>query len=251
MIRAIALRELRSMFVSPLAWVVLAVVEFIVAFLFLSQVDEYMQIQNRLSNLPGAPGLTDVVVAPILGIAGFIALLVVPLLCMRSIAEERRNQTLTLLLSSPVSMTQIVLGKFTGLAGFLLIMLGLIALMPLSLLAGADLDLGQLAAGLLGLALLLAAFTAIGLFLSSLTAEPAVAAISTFGALLLLWVIDWAGKTGGEGASSLFAYLSVLRHYESLLKGVFASQDVAYYLIVIVTFLILTVWRLDMDRVQG
>jgi len=132
---------------------------------------------------------------------------------------------------------------------FFLVLLGLLALMPLSLLLGTDLDLGKFAAGLLGLALLVAAFAAIGLFMSSLTEQPTVAAISTFGLLLLLWIIDWAGNSQNE-VGGVFAYLSMLRHYETLLKGLFNSTDVVYYLLVVALFLGLSIRRLDADRLS-
>ncbi len=249
MIRTLALRELRGLFLSPLAWAILAVVLFLLAWLFLAQVEYFQMVQPRLVSIPNAPGVTDIVVAPMLGDAAIILMLVTPLLTMRLIADERHNHTLPLLLSSPVSMTEIVLGKYLGLLLFFLILLALIALMPLSLLMGGSLDFGTLAAGFLGLALLLAAYGAAGLFLSSLTRQPTVAAISTFGLLLLLWVIDWAGNAR-PGMSGVFAYLSLLRHYEPLLKGLVNTKDVLYYLLFIATFLVLSIRRLDADRLQ-
>jgi ABC-2 type transport system permease protein len=168
---------------------------------------------------------------------------------MRILSEERRNGTLSLLFSAPVSMTEIVLGKYLGVLGFFFILLAMLLLMPLSLLAGTPLDLGKLAAGVLGLALLLAAFSAAGLYMSSLTQQPTVAAISTFGLLLLLWIIDWAGK-GGTEVSGLLQYLSLLRHYESLLRGLVHSSDILYYLLFVVTFLGLSIRRLDADRLS-
>ena len=249
MIFTIAARELRSLFLSPLAWAILAVVQFILAYLFLAQIDGYLALQPRLAAIEGAPGVSDIIVAPLLADAGIILLLITPLMTMRVLSEERRNRTLTLLFSAPVSMTEIIIGKYLGILAFFLILLGLLALMPLSLLLGTNLDLGKLAAGLLGLSLLLAAFSAIGLFMSSLTEQPTVAAISTFGLLLLLWIIDWAGNSGNE-TSGLFAYLSMLRHYETLLNGLFNSTDVAYYLLLTVMFLGLSIRRMDADRLQ-
>jgi ABC-2 type transport system permease protein len=63
MIRVIASRELRSLFLSPLAWSVLGVLQLVLAWVFLVQVDTFMQIQPRLAALEGAPGLTDLVAA--------------------------------------------------------------------------------------------------------------------------------------------------------------------------------------------
>ncbi|MBK8163840.1 MAG: ABC transporter permease [Gammaproteobacteria bacterium] len=249
MIGTIAARELRSLFFSPLAWTVLAVVQIIVAYLFLVQVDFFLQIQPRLPQLPGAPGLTEIVVAPTFGNAALILLLVVPLLTMRLVSDELRNQTLSLLFSAPVSMTAIILGKYCGVLGFLLIQLLLIALLPCALLLGGTLDFGILASGLIGLFLLLAGFAAVGLFMSTLTAQPVIAAISTFGVLLLLWIVDWSGTAASKG-SDVLGYLSLLRHYESLLKGVFNSTDVAYYLLLSALFVILSIRRLDSYRLQ-
>lgn len=248
MIRTIAARELRSLFLSPLAWAVLAVLQFILGYVFLVQLELYLEWQPRLAAMEGAPGLTDVVVASLFRTAAVVQLLVVPLLTMRVISEERRNGTLPLLLAAPVSMTEIVLGKYLGLMVFLLCMVGLLVLMPLSLLVGGNLDFTLFAACCLGLVLLLASFAAAGLFLSSLTAQPTVAAVSSFGLLLMLWILDWAGSTGEQGGRTVFAYLSLLTHYDALLKGVFDTQDVVYYLLFILTFLVLSIRRMDADR---
>ena len=249
MIFTIAARELRSLFLSPLAWSILAVTLFILAYLFLSQIEAYINLQPRLATLEGAPGVADIVVAPLFADAAVVLLLITPLVTMRVLSEERRNRTLTLLFSAPLSMTEIVVGKYLGVLSFFLILLALLALMPLSLLAGTELDMGKLAAGMLGLVLVIAAFTAIGVYMSSLTEQPTVAAVTTFGLLLLLWIIDWAGNKQIDDNGAL-AHLSMLRHYEPLLKGLFSSADVAYYLLIIVLFIGFSIRRLDATRLQ-
>jgi ABC-2 type transport system permease protein len=250
MIFTIAIRELKNLFLSPLAWAIMAVLQLILAYLFLSQLDTFVLLQPRLAGIEGAPGVTDIVVAPLLQTSGFLLLLVAPAITMRVFSDERRNRTLTLLLSAPVSMTDIVLGKFLGVTLFFLILLALLAAMPLSLYAGTTLDTGKLAAGLLGLALLLAAIAAIGVFMSSLTEQPVVAAISTLGLLMMLWIIDWSGDSG-EDMTELLPYLSLKTHFESFLKGLFSTTDVAYYLLLIATFLLLCIRRLDQQRLTG
>ncbi|MEA3241833.1 MAG: ABC transporter permease subunit [Pseudomonadota bacterium] len=250
MIFTIAIRELKNLFLSPLAWAIMAVLQLILAYLFLSQLDTFMLLQPRLAGIEGAPGVTDIVVAPLLQTSGFLLLLVAPAITMRVFSDERRNRTLSLLLSAPVSMTDIVLGKFLGVTLFFLLLLALLAAMPLALYAGTTLDAGKLAAGLLGLALLLAAVAAIGVFMSSLTEQPVVAAISTLGLLMMLWIIDWSGDSG-EGMTDLLPYLSLKTHFESFLKGLFSTTDVAYYLLLIATFLILGIRRLDQQRLTG
>jgi ABC-2 type transport system permease protein len=249
MIFTIAARELKSLFLSPLAWAILAVVQLILAYIFLVSVDQFLEVQPRLIGMTDAPGVTDIIAAPLFGTAAVVLLLVAPLLTMRLVSEEHRNRTLSLLLSAPVSMTEIILGKYLGILLFLLVMLGMLALMPLSLLVGGSLDFGKLCAGLLGLGLLLAAFAAAGLFMSTLTTQPTVAAISTFGLLLLLWIIDWTSGARAE-VSGVLNYLSLTRHYEPMLKGMFNSVDIAYYLLFIITFLVLSVRRLDAERLQ-
>jgi ABC-2 type transport system permease protein len=193
MILTIARHELRRLFLSPLAWIILAVVEFILAWMFLQHVESFVAIQS-------------------------------------------------------LSMTEIVLGKYLGLYSFLLVQLLLIALMPLSLLAGGGLDFGLLASSLLGLALLLAGFAAVGLFMSTLTQHQTIAAVSTFGVLLFFWLLDWARTGVGGGA---LPYLSLIKHTEPFLKGVFDTRDVVYHVLFVATFLALSVRRLDMDRVGG
>ena len=121
--------------------------------------------------------------------------------------------------------------------------------MPLSLLAGTSLDIGLYLSGLVGVLLLAASFAAIGLYMSSLTSQPTVAAVSTFGLLLLLWILDAAGTTGTDN-DRVFSYLSILRHYQPLLRGIFNSSDIVYYLLFITTFLVLSIRQLDSDRLQ-
>ncbi len=247
MILAIAGRELRSLMLSPLAWAVLAVVQGVTAWLFLVQIDLFMQMQPRLSTLRDTPGVTDLIVAPLLGKAALVLLLTLPILSMRLLSEEFRGGTFSLLLSAPVSMTQITLGKYLGLLGFLGILLLLVALMPLSLLAGGGLDMGTLSAALLGTALVAAGLAAIGLFLSSLTSRPAVAATATYGVFLFLWMAHNTGSAGEQG-SGLFNWLSLAYHYQFLLKGLVRSSDLVYFALLVGLPLILTIQRLDNRR---
>ena len=247
MVFTIAAHELRTMFLSPLAWVILGVLQGLLGYMFLAQIDSFFMLQPQLIHLQNTPGVTDIVVAPLFQLGAIILLMIMPLITMRSIAEEKRNGTLSLLISSPVSMTEIVLGKFIGLLYFIVILVTMLMLMPLSLFLGTMLDIGKLFAIYLSMLLLLGSFAAIGLYLSSLTENQTIAAVGTFGALLLLWMIDWLGDTLGDG-QTVISYLSILRHHQNLLEGVFDSSDIVYYLLLIVTFLVLTVRQLDRER---
>lgn len=249
MITAIALREFKSLFLSPLAWSILAILQFILAYLFLAQVENYVILQPQLESLDNAPGLTDVIAVPIYGNAAIIFMLVTPMLTMRLICEERRNKTLALLLSAPVSSTEIVIGKYLGILGLLLTMLALISLMPLSLLAGGTLDFGKLFANILALFLLLASFSAAGLFMSCIAGHPTIAAMSTFGLLMLLWIADWSSGLRDD-KSELFEYLSLLKHFQNLQSGLINSVDLCYFALFIATFLILSIRNLNNGRLQ-
>jgi ABC-2 type transport system permease protein len=244
---AIAARELRSLFVSPLAWAVLAVTTFIHAWIFLLRVDLWSErLQPAFAGEPQAPGVTDMVAVPLLGTAAMVLLLVIPLLTMRVISEERRTGSLRLLQSSPVSMSGIVLGKFLAILGFASIMVALVALMPLSLSIGTTLDLGKLAGAVLALWLLVGAFAAAGLWVSSLTRQPAVAAIVTFGLLLLLWMIDWAAEP-----DAAISRLSIIQPFQGMSGGRIAVADLAWYPLFMVLFLGLAIHRMDGERLNG
>jgi ABC-2 type transport system permease protein len=243
----IAGRELRTMFLSPLAWAILGVIQLIQAFLFLVLLDTYLtEIQPRYAGYEQMPGVTDFIVTGLFQNAGIILLMVTPLLTMRLISEERRNRTLSLLFTAPVSMAEIVLGKYLGILAFLLIMVGMITLMPLSLLLGGGLDYGKLAANVMAFALLSAGFASVGLFISALANQPTVAAISTFGALLLLWIINWSRSSGG----GVLEYLSMLHHYDKLLTGLVNTEDLIYFVLFILAFIVLSIHTLDNDRLQ-
>lgn len=249
MILTIASREFKTLFLSPMAWTILAILQFILAFLFLTQVEAFAELQPKLATIEGAPGLTDIIVPPLFGNAGIILLLVTPLLTMRLICEERRNKTLSLLLSAPISNIDVILGKYFGILGLLLLIIALITLMPLSLLSGAELDLGKLFANILGLLLLVSAFTAIGLFMSCIAGHPTIAAMGAFGMLLLLWILDWSAGMSDQ-RSELFAYLSMLKHFQNVQSGLISSADIGYFLLFIITFITLSIRSLDNDRLQ-
>jgi ABC-2 type transport system permease protein len=243
----IAMKELRVLFASPLAWVVLAFLQVVLAMVFLSRLNTFVEVQPQIAMTPSAPGLTEIVAAPVFGTSTIVLLMVAPLLSMRLLAEERRNQTLPFLISAPVSVTQIVLGKFLALLAFFALPVALMVVMALSLYLGGRLDLGLLAANALGLLLLCGCFAAVGLYLSSLTAHPLVAAVGTFGVLLGLWLINIAATD----PQSILHSISLIQHFENFSKGVVAVKDVVYYVALMLLFLLLSVRRLDADRLRA
>jgi ABC-2 type transport system permease protein len=247
MLYTIAIREFKSLFLSPLAWTVLAILQAILAYIFLTQVETFNLIQPKLATIEGAPGLTDIIVIPLFSNAAIILLLVTPLLTMRLICEERRNKTLSLLMSAPITSADIIIGKYLGSLGLLLILVFLITLMPLSLLVGCELDMGKLFSNLLALILLVTAFTSTGLFMSTIAGHPTVAAMGTFGVLLLLWILDWTTSMNDQ-RSELFEYLSILRHFQNLQSGQLNTADISYFLLFTMSFLFLGIRSLNKDR---
>ncbi len=246
MINIIAAREATNLFRTPLAWALLAMAQFVLAFQFLAQIETYMHFADKLRAMPEAPGVTEVVVTPSLGVSAMLMLFFIPVITMSSLSGERRSGTLNLLYSSPVTPWQIVAGKYMGICALLLVLWAIIGLMPLTLMWGAALDIGVYLSGMLALLLLMAAYAAIGLMFSAMFAQPAVAAIITFGVLTGLWLIDWATRLGQE--ASLFSYLSSLNHFQRISRGLIDTSDLAYFAIIISTALYLTTWRLDGDR---
>jgi ABC-2 type transport system permease protein len=240
----IAHTEARRIFVSPLAWTVLAVMQGILGIVFLLLLIEYAQNPNGRDPYSG---LADYIGNGLFGFATLVLLLIMPLLTMRLFAEERKSGSLTLLLSAPVSLVEIVLGKFLGLSAFIAATIMLLAAMPLLLLAGTDLDLGRIAAGLLGLTLLMMAFAAAGLFVSTLTREPTIAAVGSFGLLLAFWMMQVMSTRAGV-IGDILGYLALVSHFENLRRGIFSSADVVYYLLFTGLFLWLAVLRLDAER---
>jgi ABC-2 type transport system permease protein len=247
MIFTLAGKELRSMFTSPLAWVVLAFVQLILSWIFLFRIDYFISAQAQIASTPNAPGLTEIAIVPMFGIASIVLLMSVPLLTMRLISEERRNQTMALLMAAPISMTEIVLGKYLALIAFLALISMLILMMALSVLAGGTIDFGLLIANLIGLMLLGASFAAIGLFISCLTNYPVVAAILSLGAFLGLWIMNIAASD----PESYLNLVSLLKHFEGFMNGSIAATDLIYFSLLITTFLILSVRRLDADRLRA
>lgn len=240
----IARYELRRIFLSPLAWAVLAIVQFIMSFVFVNLLAEYATTAGQNDSV----GVSDYIGGSLYGFAIIVLLLVIPLMTMRLFSEERKNGSITLLFSAPVSLTEIVLGKFLGLMGFILAIMVLMALMPLSLHWSTSLDWGRIAAGLLGLFLLMMSFGAAGLFVSSLTREPTIAAVGSFGLLLVVWLLSILGYNDSIPFHDLINYLSLINHYDSMRRGIFSSADSLYYVWFTGLFLWLTVQRLDMER---
>jgi ABC-2 type transport system permease protein len=240
----IAGNEVRRMFQSSFAWVILAIVQFLLAQNFYLLLAKFMQLGSQRAGL----SLSEVVIVNLLQSAGAIFLLAAPFITMRLFSDELRSGTIKLLLSSPLSVTDIVLGKYLGIMMFFQCLVILTSLLPLSLATGTTIDSGLLLSGLLALILLSSAFAAIGLFISSLSKSPAIAAVNTFIITLLFWTINISNESDSMHVASIANYLSIQKHFNALLSGAFSSIDVIYFLLISSLFIALSIWRLDALR---
>jgi ABC-2 type transport system permease protein len=173
---AIFKRELRAYFSSPIGFVVVGLFVFLSAIFFAA------------TNLLGASSEYN----GILSTMAFIFLFLVPILTMRLLTEETRQHTDQLLITSPVSVTAVVIGKYLAAVAVYLITLLVTVLFPVMMSFFSLLGLAwwKILGGYLGLFLLGSAFIAVGLFFSSITESQIVAAVATYTALLVMWIID-------------------------------------------------------------
>jgi|TARA_B110000967_G_scaffold209813_1_gene267825 ABC-2 type transport system permease protein len=248
MIINVARKELKSLFASPMGWIILALLMLAFGSFYLQGVNNYFEVMSGAIRPAERVGVTIFVGQTVYGIASFLMLFAVPLLSMRLISEERKSQTLPFLFSAPISLTEIVVGKFLGLIIFLSILVGYIFLMLSTLNIWSDIDFGYLLSNSLGLILLAAAFSALGIYFSSLTNQPIIAAILSFIALFALMGLD---KFFGSQPNHWFGYISLMKHFQAFSRGVIDSKDIIYFILFITTFLVLTIRRLDSDRLRG
>jgi ABC-2 type transport system permease protein len=248
MIFNIVRKELKSMFASPMGWIILAIFTALFGSLYLNGVNGYFEVMSGAVRPAERVGVTQFVGQTVYGWAFLVVLFAVPLLSMRLISEERRSQTLPFLFSAPLSLTEIVLGKFIGLVAFLSILIAYIAVMLFTLNIWSDIDFGFIAANSLGLFLLIASASAVGLYFSSLTSQPVAAAVMTFITLIALIFMD---RIFAGDPTNTISQLSLMKHFQAFSTGLIDSADVVYFLLVIITFLVLTIRRLDAERLRG
>jgi ABC-2 type transport system permease protein len=193
---AIFRRELRAYFASPIGFV------FVGFFILIAGV--FFAISNLLSGNPGFTG--------VLSSLTFIFLFLVPILTMRLITEETRQKTDQLLITSPLSITGIVMGKYLAAVGVFVITLLITVLFPVIMSFYALLGLGwwEILGGYIGFLLMGCSFISIGLFFSSLTDNPLIAAMETFAALLLIWILDFVAQSVPADAVSGLVFLALI-----------------------------------------
>src|SRR5436309_11894531 len=223
---------MRLYFTSPVAWVVFTMFLLIGGYFFYS-IFAFYTLASMQSAMNPAMGrdlnVSDSVMRPLFSNFSVILLLMMPLLTMQLFAEERRSGTIELLLTYPVRDGAVLLGKFLAAFALYALMIALTLVFPAIIWYFAPLEGGPILTGYVGLLLMGATFIAVGVFASSLTENQIVAAVTTFGVLLIFWILGWSADYAGGTAGRLLQFLSILEHNDSFSKGVLDTKDILYY----------------------
>jgi ABC-2 type transport system permease protein len=253
-IMAIAGKEFRSYFASPIAYVIIGLFAAMFGVFYSAILQFFMNLSmggGQFSGMQGPVNVNQQMIRPLFGNASVVALFVLPMITMRTYSEEKRTGTIELLLTSPVSDLQIILGKFLGaMALYMLMLLVTLVYIGILFIYGTP-EWRPVAAGYLGLLLMGASFISLGLLISSFTKNQIVAVMITFAALLILWVIDWLGTMGGPRTQEVIKYLSITEHFEDFSRGIIDTKHLVYYLSFITFGLFLTTRSVDSERWRG
>ena len=244
-ILAVAGKEIRAYFHSPIAYLVMAVYAVLCGFFFYSFTATYVVQTFRMQAMGGMgmPNMTinDYVIRPLFeGVLTIVLLLLIPLITMRLYAEEKRSGTIELLLTSPVTDFQIIAGKFLG----ALLLFGTMIVITFGFIGTLFLygnpSAKPLIAQAVGLFLFGASLLALGMWISTFTKNQIIAAVVSFAAFLLIYVLDWVTAYSNGPVSSVLSYMSLTTHFDAFAKGVVDLKDLVYYLSVIVLGIFLT-----------
>jgi len=258
----IAARELRSLFVSPVAYVVLTLWSVIAGTFFLASLinfnDQLIQFQQyQMLERIEAMNLNDSLIEPFIGSMWVFLLFLLPAVTMGLISTEKANGTDELLLTSPISIWEIVFGKFLAGAGFVSVMVAIVAFFPAILFTYGEPELGKTLSGLLTLLLVSVTYVAVGVFASCVTRNQLIAFIFTFVMLLIIgmmlpFIVEIALAGGGLGADSAIAgsvrWISTGSHVERMLKGLIDTTDLVYFFVTSSVFLVLSKTVIESSR---
>ena len=235
-------KEMNSYFASPIAYLLLTMFAALFGLFFWNAVAAFnrygLESQMRGQSFPMS--VNEMVIRPLLSNVSVIGLFFIPMITMRLFAEEKRMGTIELLATSPIRDTEVIIGKWLAAVALYAVMLLFTALNFAFLFKYGNPDWKPLAIGYLGLLLQAGGLLAIGTFISTLTKNQIIAGGATFGACLMLWVMEWASSYESAVWARVMAYLSVITHFESFSKGVVDSKDAVYYISLIFLGLFLT-----------
>jgi ABC-2 type transport system permease protein len=254
-ILALAQKELKSYFASPIAYIVIGLFALLYGYFYAVMLQYFVRASMQMTQFgqgPQSMNLNEQMIRPLLQNVTVLILFVMPMITMRTYAEEKRSGTVELLLTSPLTDFQIIMGKFLGALALYATMLAVTLVHVAVLFVYGNPEWKPLATAYLGLLLLGGCFLSVGLFISSLTKNQIVAATMTFGVFLLLWVISWVGSVSSGGwFSDVASYLSIIDHFDDFSKGVIDTTHLVYYLSFIGFGLYLTAKSVDTERWSG
>jgi ABC-2 type transport system permease protein len=252
---AIANKELRSYFASPIAYVVIGLFALLYGYFFVTLLAYFIRMSMQAGQFgmqgPQSMNVNQQVIRGVMQNVTILVLFLMPMVTMRSYAEEKRSGTIELLLTSPLTDFQIVMGKFFGALALWGVMLAVSLIHMALLFVYGNPEWKPILTAYLGLLLLGGCFIALGLFISSLTKNQIVAGMVTFAVFLLLWIIEWIGSFSGPTVDKLTTYLSIIGHFDDFSKGVIDTTHVIYYLSFITFGLFLTAKSVDSERWRG
>jgi len=252
-ILAIAHKELKSYFSSPIAYIVIGFWALLYGYFFISILQFFVRQSMQMSQFggPQSMNVNQQLIRPLLQNVTILDLFLLPMVTMRTYAEEKRSGTIELLLTSPVSDFEIIMGKFLGAMALYTVMLA-VTLLHIGLLFWyGHPEWKPIVTAYLGLWLLGGCFVSLGLLISSMTKNQIVAGMVTFAIFLMFWVITWVGSFSGPTVDKLTQYLSIIDHYDDFGKGVLDTTHVIYYLSFITFGLFLTAKSVDSERWRG
>jgi ABC-2 type transport system permease protein len=252
-ILAIAQKEVRAYFSSPIAYIVIGLFALLFGYFYVAILDWFVRqgMSGAMGMAPAPLNLNQQFVRPLLLNATVVLLFVLPMITMRTYSEEKRSGTIELLLTSPLTDVQIIVGKFLGALLLYASMLGVTLLYVAVLFVFGNPEWKPIVTAYLGLLLLGGCFISVGMLISSFTRNQIVAGMLTFGVFLLLWVIDWIGTFLGPTGETIVNYLSITRHFEDFAKGVIDTTHLIYYVSFITFGLFLTAKSVDSERWRG
>ena len=244
----LAKTELRILFCSPVSWLILVIFAFQAGLNFS---DTFGGLLKRQAMGYGLGGITEET------FAGYTGLLIsmlkslylyIPLITMGLMSRELSSGSIKFLYSSPITTTQIILGKYLSMLIYgAMLMAILLVYVVFGTFTIENMDLFFVLTGVLGLYLLTCAYAAIGLFMSSITSYQVVAAMGT---LAILTVLNFIGEVGQDISfvRDITYWLSISGRAYKFLAGMICSEDVLYFVIVILLFILLSIMRLQAAR---
>jgi ABC-2 type transport system permease protein len=253
-ILAIAHKELKSYFSSPIAYIVIGFFAFVYGYFYWVMLTYFVRASLQMGQMggPQSMNINEQLIRPLLSNVTVVVLFVMPMITMRTYAEEKRSGTIELLLTSPLTDVQIIVGKFLGALALYAVMLAVTMIHIGILFIYGSPEWKPLVTAYLGLLLLGGSFISLGLFISSLTKNQIVAGMVTFAVFLMFWVISWAGSVSSGGwVTDVTSYLSIIDHFDDFAKGVIDTKHLVYYISFICFGLYLTARSVDTERWRG